>query len=396
LIVKTYDNAVYKATTTYDVNIVVTAAATDSTTPSAAYIKSYLNAETGQTTDTAGLSKLATASTTAAAYLPVYVNNSSDAANAIDTVTVSISGPGLVYNGTSYGKSLSASQTGLKEYTIVPDGQAGVTTITVKTTITAVTITKTMTFYAKNATTITASVNHPVLAAGDNVGAVKVSAVDSAGNPWTGTAYIYATSAASALIAGSETPVQCAAYTVKDGILCPVTAATVGSASFKVIDAATVATAKATSNEVTLTVKTQTAATVKLAFDKASYAPNEKALITVTPLDASGSAMQGKTWTALLATGGVSTNVAFASGSNDSLTTGTQWITSKTSSSSSNTTAGSYTFVVYMPAYSGDVTITAKGGTDLPAAGQVTVTASASVVNASTLLWCWLYKLENC
>jgi len=381
IVVKQYSaNVTTPVTTTYDAAITVTAADSDSTTPSAAYTTAWLNSATGQTSDTAGISKLATASTTAAAYLPVSVRNASDAANAIDTVTVSISGPGLVYNGTSYGKSLTASQTGLKEYTIVPDGNAGVATITVKTTKTALTFTKSMTFYAAAAKTITASVYNPVLAAGDNASAIAVSAVDASGSLWTGTAYIVASSAADALVAGSTTPVACAAYNTTTGILCPVTAATVGTAKFKVIDASTVALATATSNEVTVTVKAQIANSVKIAFDKATYSPNEKALITVTPLDSAGGKMQGKTWTNLLASGGITSTAAFASGSMDSLTA-TGHVTEV--ANGTNKTAGAYTFVVYMPAASGDVTISATGGTALPSASQVKITATATVVNAS-------------
>jgi trimeric autotransporter adhesin len=380
IIVKTYNAGTLDKTNVYDANIVVAAAAADSETPSAAYTTAYLNSATGQTTDTAGISKLATASTVAAAYLPVSVNNAANGAAAIDTVTVSITGPGLLYNGSSYGKSLTELQTGLKEYTIVPDGVAGVSTITVKTTVTGMTFTKSMSFYAAAAKTITASAYNPVLAAGDNASAIAVSAVDANGTPWTGTAYIVASSAADALIAGSTTPVACAAYNTTTGILCPVTAATVGTAKLKVIDASTVALATATSNEVTVTVKAQIAASVKIAFDKASYAPNEKALITVTPVDAAGASMQGKTWTNLLATGGITSTSAFAAGSMDSLTA-TGHITEV--ANGTNKTAGAYTFVVYMPSASGDVTISATGGSTLPAAGQVALTATASVVNAS-------------
>ena len=367
-------------TTATDITITANDLPTNSLTPSGAYTTAYLNSATGQTSDSTAISALATASTTAVAYLPVSVNNALNTAVAQDTVTVSISGPGLIYNGTSYGKSLQAFQTGLKEYTIVPDGNAGVTTVTVTTTITGLTFTKTLSFYASSAKTITASVYNPVLAAGDNASAIAVSAVDSTGNAWTGQAYIVASSAADALVAGSTTPVKCAAYNVVTGILCPVTAATVGTAKFKVIDKSTVALATATSNEVTVTVKGGTASSVKLAFDKASYAPNEKAFITVTPLDSTGGTLQGKTFSALLASGGITSTSAFASGSMDSLTA-TSYTTA--SANSSTKTAGAYTFVMYMPAASGVVTISATGGTDLPASAQVKVTATASVVNAS-------------
>jgi hypothetical protein len=222
----------------------------------------------------------------------------------------------------------------------------------------------------------------PILAAGANSGAVSVSAVDANGTPWTGTAYIVASSDADALVAGSTTPVQCAAWNATDGIRCSVTAATIGTAKLKVIDASTVAAATATSNEVTVTVKAQIASSLQIAFDKASYAPNEKAFITITPLDSTGGRMQGTEYSSLLATGGITSTSAFSTGSMDSLTVTTINI-SKTTSSTSNTTAGSYTYVVYMPAASGDVTISATGGTALPAAAQIKYSATASVVNAS-------------
>jgi hypothetical protein len=153
---------------------------------------------------------------------------------------------------------------------------------------------------------------------------------------------------------------------------------TTGTAKFKVIDAATVALATATSNEVTVTVSNGTPASVKIAFDKASYAPFEKALITVTPLDAAGKTMQGQTISNLFATGGISSTYAFGA-SSDTLTA-VALTTAK--ANDTNITAGSFTYTVYMPA-SGDVVISATGGTSLAAAGQVKVTATASVVNSS-------------
>jgi len=379
VIVKTYEAGVYKTTATNDVNIVITAAASAATTPSAAYTTAYIGSSANPTSDAVGLSAVATAGTTAA-NLAVRVRNASDTDSAIDTVTVSIAGPGLVSDGSVSGKSLITRQTGLKNYTILSDGTAGISTITVKTSETGLTFTKSVSFYAASSKTITAAVEHPVLAAGANADAVSVTAVDANGVAWTGSTWIYASSAADALVAGSATPVACSAWTAADGILCPVTATSVGTAKLKVIDASTVALAKVTSNEITVTVKAQIANSVKIAFDKATYAPNEKALITVTPLDAAGGTMQGKSWTSLLASGGITSTSAFASGSMDSLTA-TGHLTSSTTGT--NKTAGSYTFVVYMPAASGDVTISATGGSALPAAAQVKVSATATVVNSS-------------
>jgi hypothetical protein len=370
---------------TKDVSIVVSATADASEEPSAAYSNVYLGLGTTATpdADASSINYVATASTTnKAANLRVLINNALNAADvAIDTVTITVTGPGLVYASTAYTKSIKLVGVTSAVYPIYADGNAGATTITVSLEIAKLTFTKSLNFYSKAAKTITAANFNPVLKAGDNAGAVAVVATDANGAPWTGTAYIVASSAADALVAGSTTPVQCAAWNSTTGILCPVTAATIGTAKFKVIDAATVSAATATSNEVTVTVKGTTAASVKIAFDKATYAPNEKAIITVTPLDATGSTLQGKTFSALLASGGVSSTSAFAAGSET--TTYTSITTSEYSSASSNLVAGARTFVVYMPAASGDVTISATGGTDLPAAAQVKITATATVVNAS-------------
>jgi len=369
---------------TYAASIVVSANTADSTVPSAAYTAAYIGSSSPTGTADATITPAAaTASTSAAAYISVYLKNASNTADvAKDTITVTVSGPGLAYDGTSYGKSLTGYQTGTKTYSIVPDGAAGVATITVTTARTAQTWTKSVNFYNAKASSITASNFNPVLKVGSNASSVAASAKDSAGNAFTGTLYVVASSAADALVAGSTTPVQCDAWNSTTGILCPVTALTVGTAKLKVIDASTVATANATSNEITVTVKAQTPATVKLAFDKATYAPGEKATITVTPLDAAGGTMQGKTWTALLASGGITSSSAFSAGS-DTLTYVASIATSTYSSASSNLVAGSKTYVVYMPLASGDVKITATGGTDLPVAGQVDVTATATVVNSS-------------
>ena len=79
---------------------------------------------------------------------------------------------------------------------------------------------------------------------------------------------------------------------------CTVTGNAAGTAKMKVFNYATAALGAAadlvtagstvTSNEVSVVVNTKTAATVKISFDKATYAPNERARIYVTPLDSAG------------------------------------------------------------------------------------------------------------
>jgi hypothetical protein len=362
--------------TTKDVNIVVSALASATKTPSSAYSTAYLaGGATGSLADSSTISSVATASTTIA-NLNVLVRNASNGTQAVDTLTATITGPGLFVDGNTKYKKLVAS--GDVKLEITGDGTAGVSTITLKYELTGQTITKSLTFYASNSTTITTSVRTPILGVTTNTGAVGVTAVDVNGNAWTGQAYIVASSAADALIAGSTTPVACAAWTAANGIRCDVAGVSAGTAKFKVIDASTVAAAKATSAEFSLTVSTATAATVKVEFDKATYGPYEKAIITVSALDASGASVPAGTFGNLFAAGGISSNQSFT-GTSDTLTA-VSITTASASSSSTGAIALKAFYTVYMPAQ-GSVTLSWTGGTSLPLTGQVKGSTTVSVVN---------------
>jgi len=377
VVVKSYSaGSTVVATQTLDVSIVVAAATTAATTVNAANSFARLNASASVTTagvDDA-IQAVSTASATPAGYVYVGVRNTANATNAAqDSVTATITGAGILKLGSVTGSSFKVAATGDQEFSILPDGRAGVATITITTNGGSYSP-KTVVFYAKAAKTITAAVAHPTLKIGANTEAVSVTAVDATGIDWRGTAYIVASAAADALVAGSATtPVQCAAWNATDGILCPVTAIAAGTAKLKVIDASTVALATATSNEITVKVSSATANTVKIAFDKATYAPFEKAKITVTPVDVAGNMVATNTWSNLFATGGITSTIGFSANS-DTLTA---------VALTSDPETGSVEYTVYMPAASGDVTISATGGTSLPAAGQVKVSATASIVNAS-------------
>jgi hypothetical protein len=387
----TYNYGVGAATITeysQDVSIVVSAPTSATTVPSAATTTFIMNSATGQTTESVVNPALATASVTPVAYfLPAIKNVSSNSAT--DTVTATVTGPGVLnYTGTSAtGKSFSVAQTGSVEWNLRPDGGTGKSTITFSLARTGQTFTRTVEFYSAKAATISASVATPIMKVGSNAAALAVTAKDASGNNWTGQLYVYASSAADALVAGSATPQTCGTYgAVIEGVtLCAITGTTLGTAKFKVIDASTVATANATSNEVTVTVSATTVDSIKLAFDKATYAPGEKALITVTPVGADGKNLPELTLNNALATGGITSSLQLGAGS-DTLTA-VNITTSATTSATSNTRAGSRTYVVYMPSVGGTVKITATGGTGLPVASQVEVSATATVTdNAAAAL----------
>jgi len=371
--------------TTRDITITVGAADEDSTTIDPTRSTAFLN--TTATTSDAAISALATASSTAAGVLAVRTYNSSGTARP-ESITVTITGAGLLNFGGVSGTSLVINSSGSDaDINVRPDGRAGVATIAISTP-TKTFASKSLTFYAAAAKTITATVGTPLLAVGANTGAVRGVAVDANGIAWTGQAYIVASSAADALVGGSATtPVACAAYdTVNLRHNCPVTTLTTGTAKFKIIDAATVALATATSNEVSVTVSAATPASVKIEFDKAAYAPNERARIYVTPLDASGKAMQSASYTNMFTSTGISVNGAVSyTGTTttvDSLTAAGTFTSAAQTSSTSGARAGSQVFTVYMPSSGGTVTLTATGGIALPVAGQVAVTATATVTDS--------------
>jgi len=389
-IVKSYSNtsniAVPTQTLVKDVSIVVPKALTASTTVDSTKTTAYINAGgTYNTSSDSAVAVVATAAATDHAIIGVRTYNNASGA-AAESVTATITGPGVLCNGGVCGKNLTLTgATGSTDITVRADGTAGVASIVIATT-TKTFAAKKVTFYAKAAKTAVAVVNKAVIAAASTSSVVLADLKDANGNSWAGTAYIYATSAASALVAGSETPVACSYSTTLGVNVCPVTGKTVGTATFKVIDASTVALSNVASNEVSVRVSAASAATVKLSFDKATYAPGERATIWATVVDADGKAIPTATLSNLFATGGIKSNVSLTAVSTNTLSSvsGTVADSTDTSTDSNNPTyAGAVTYVVTMPQASGDVVLTATGGTSLDIAGRVAVTATASVVNDS-------------
>jgi hypothetical protein len=300
--------------------------------------------------------------------------------------------------GSVSGASLTIAGEGSSDIEVLADGRAGVATITLSTTSRTNFSTKSLTFFALAPATLVASVATPLLATGSNADAVRVTAKDANGVSWAGQLYIYASAAADAAIAGdvrataAASALTCTWDAADDRHECPLTGLTAGTAKMKVTNYATAALATAaasgaevTSNEVSVVVSQATAATVKIEFDKATYAPGERARIYVTPLDSTGKAMAVTTNANLLASGGISTaqGLTFAGSTTtaDSLTA-VSITTKNNSSSTSGARAGSMEYTVYMPVSGGTVTISATGGTSLPLAGRVAVTASATVTDS--------------
>jgi hypothetical protein len=380
-----------------DVNIVVSAVASAALPAVATGSTAIMNSGSSfvATTLDSSVVALGTASTTAVAIIRVILKNAAGTTAARESVTVTTS-LGTVGSDGAFGRSVTlaySSDSGL-DIGVRPDGSAGVATINISTPSVSFAA-KTVTFYGSKPATLVASVATPNLKLGSQDDVIRVTAKDAAGVNWAGTLYSYASSAADGLIAGSATvPVACRWDAADGRHECNVTGNAAGTAKMKVFNYATAALGAAadlvtagstvTSNEVSVVVNTKTAASVKISFDKATYAPNERARIYVTPLDSAGLPIASATFTNIFASGGISTNAGFTFSAPtvaDSLTA-VSVTTAGNSSSATGAVAGAAMYTVFMPAAGGTVTLTATGGGALPAAGQVAVTATAAVTDS--------------
>jgi hypothetical protein len=377
------------ADVTFTINKTAAAAALASGTIDPSKTKAVLNASTGTSTSIADASVAVVATAANTTHATIQVNTfTSTSLQAPESITVTLTGPGLVgeEGTTTFGKSIKLAGDGTTSIAIRADGTAGTASIVVATT-TVTFPAKSVTFYALAPSTVVASVNKPVIAVGTNADVVRATFKDANGNIWAGNAYIAATDDA---VAGDEDGVACDFDTTDQRHECDISGLTKGTTTFKVWDASATAVAAdtvdaanatATSAAVSVRVSTGVASSVVLSFNKATYAPGEKAQLRVSVLDGEGLSMPGVTITNALAAGGITTASAFGTGSDT--TSAVTFDLSGSTSAAANTNAGHKTYVVYMPQNAGAITVSATGGTGIAAAGRVALTATATVVDTS-------------
>jgi len=327
----------------------------------------------------ASINAVATASTTIRGYVYVnLVNTGSAQANESVTLTTTVGSIGEHGGTAPVGKNVTLKyNSGGAFYPIFSDGTAGTAVVTVKST--SVTFAnKTVNFYSANPTTIVARALNTSPGVGTTTAAVEVVAKDTNGLIWSGALAIYSDTVGTI----SDTGTACQYTPAVSAHICPVTGVVAGTAKVKAYAAAQTVV----SNEVALTVTSATAATVKLAWDKASYAPGEKAILSVTVLDSTGKAVPANTFGNLFATGGISLSSAAGNGS-DTLTAISVITTSPAADYVGTSTDPQKRYTVYMPTSGATVKASATGGSSLPLAGQVAVSASATVTdNAAAAL----------
>ena len=321
-------------------------------------------------------SVLATSSTTPRAYITVDLKNAAGA-QAVEsiTMTTTVGTIGSTSVGGSVGKNVTLAYVtgGANTYGIFSDGTAGTAVVTVKSA-TVTFSNKSVVFYAAAPTSIALTLINAQPGVGTTE-VIRAAAKDANGNVWGGTLNIYSDTVATI----SDTATACSASTVatKGYHVCSVTGVTPGTAKVKVMDASQAVA----SAEQSLTITNEAPATIKLSWDKASYSPGERGILFVDVLSSTGKSIPAANHQSAFATGGITLNVASGNGSDT--VTGTSILTRSPIANSVGTGSDIRGFyVVYMPVSGGTVTATAKGGTLLPAAGQVTVTASATITDS--------------
>jgi len=329
-------------------------------------------------------------------------------------ITASISGVGALAAGTgaTVARTSAVQSIAMVVYNndySVTSGSAALETISVYSTGTAGT--GTVTFYngavsiGSVSVTFTGAPASAAISLSDTTVAVGQSSVvikgyvkDSAGTLYSNTGkslYVYAsdtkvvTGALStdsaqftqraAGLAGAAT--ACSYDATLGYFNCALTIADTGTATITLRDSWTVAASSFVSNEVVLTALGVVAKSYTVAFDKATYAPGERATITITGLDAAGRAVSngangaGLTVT-MLDTPSLGTSPKAGTNAAGTASAGTfkGYVTDL------GVETGIETRVVTMPTYGGDVTFEITY-TPVLSTTAITVSANAKVVD---------------
>jgi hypothetical protein len=323
-------------------------------------------------------------STTSAATITVALKNAAGSAVTAESYTATISGPGTLGSATMAGAADNgATATGraltVKNGDIVavyPDGTSGVATVTISSKAGVVLGSKTVTFFGTVAK-LTATVKKAVIGGTTEVADVlAVSAKDAAGVDVSNLTAIGVVSSDTTKIATNYAAAK-GSYDATTGLyLFPVTPVAAGSANLTVTtNASSTDTTGVSAAAVSVRVGSKTPASVKVTTDKSSYAPGEKAVITVQLFDANGlELVSGETYTSIFATGGIAASYTLGSGSD--ATTGTGVI---------SYADGGKTYSVYMPVTEGDVKFTWTTGSVASAANTGLATANQAVAGSTTV-----------
>ena len=383
------------------VDVSITVGAAGSVTASSAYSSAVLT--TGATfTGVAGtglsdssVSVAATASTTPKAVIRVTLKDSTGVGTITEesVTVVSSVGSTSIVSGTVAGKNVTYKYTAgtYLDVFVYGDGTAGTSTITISTP--SVTFaTKTVTFYTTTATKLTVVSGTTNLGVGSNtmtalgVGVVWVKATDALGNTVvanaTGGSGVYAYSSDKGVVSDSGT--ACAYSSTTGYHHCALTGVVAGSATITIKNLGTNINAATVSGDKTVVVNVTNSAPakLKLAFNKSSYAPGEKGYILISVVDSADKVLPGAARTEMVTSSGISTTAGFSGALPTLNATGYTTYAMVASVDSIDSTDPIAKLTFYAPFTGTSMTISATGGTLFPAAGQVKVSATASITDS--------------
>jgi len=391
---------------TVDVTINI---AQGSTTASGAYSSAIMTQGStfagvaGVTSSDSTVSVAATAGTTAVAVIRVSERTSTNTSTASESVTVTIDkGSVGVTAGVAMGKNVKLQYnvgTGFLDVLVFPDGTAGTATITVATDSVSF-LSKTVSFYSTTATKITAIKGVNTLGVGANtltalgVGVVWAKATDANGATVvanaTGGSGVYAYSSNTAVVSDSGT--ACTYSTTLGYHTCSLTGVAAGTAKITLRNSATAGAAATVSSAevIEVTVSNSVPASLKMEFDQATYAPGQKGYIKIWAVDSTGKPVGARTLTGLITSTGITSTSSFSGNGTDSTApalTAAATISPAVKGRVASVDGISSLEPVYLvpfnaPFAGGTIKISATGGDLLPLAGQVAVTATATVTDS--------------
>jgi hypothetical protein len=328
-----------------------------------------------------------------------------------DTLTATITGAGTISADQGTTKSSSATmnvssygtsrQYAGESLTVYSNGTAGTGTIVIKNAANVTLLTKTVTFFGAAASAqVSLSDTYTSLGAADAAGSTNIIARvfdgtthSTANRLSSGTFYVFSSdtvivSAGATLYSNAATQYQTSGRCgntsgqwATNVLTCALTLSDTGTASIYFADSWNVTASTFVTTAITLTVTGGKIASATVAFDKATYAPGERAIITITGKDVAGRVVAGNN-------AGTFAKVTSAPNALTLVTNASQRGTSSSTDLYSTTLVtlagaddGVETRVITMPTYGTDVTYSVEvAGHGVNVANTV-VTATAKVVD---------------